>query len=232
MITRMSARARARGKRDQGAMAVEFAIVVPIMVLLVVGLLEFSLVMRDWLGVASAVRLGVRVAAAEPDAGEAICPGPPVICAPNTTPALAQSAADAIQRSGTSMSKDLIDFIWVYQANQWGWPTNAAATSTSSNPTVGAQTQAAALSAGCTTSCVRFRWNPTIDKFVYDGGTWNSRYVVSCTNDSKLQSVGVFMSATHPFLTNMIRSTMTLTDKAVMSFEPRPNPECEWDKHA
>lgn len=222
---------RRAGARDRGAMAVEFAIVVPVLTLLVIAMLEFSMVMRDWLGVSSAVRLGVRVAASAGDAGEAICPGPPVICAPSTTPALAQSAADAIQRSGTSMPKELIDFIWVYQANNSGWPTNAVATAATSNAGAGANNQTTALANGCNTSCVKFRWNDTLGKFVYDSGVWNSAKINMCVNSTLQQQVGVYMQATHPFLTSFIRRNMTLSDKAIMTFEPRQAGRCAVDEH-
>lgn len=196
-----------RGRGERGASAVEFAIVVPVLLLLVFGMLEFAFVLRDYLSVSSSVRVGARVASTGAGAGPGTCPGPPVICVPSGVPALAQAAADAIQQAGTAMPQNLIDNIWVYRANASGFP--GAAT-----------TQTAADAAGCSSDCVVFRWNDTIGRFVYQSGTWDSTTINACINSAQAQSVGVMMRATHPYLTGFFGSTITLRDRAVMKFEP------------
>ena len=84
----------------------EFAIVVPVLFLLVIGMLEFAFVMRDYLAVSSSTRVGARIAATGANAGQGTCPGLPIICVPGNVPALAQDAADAIQQAGTAMPQD------------------------------------------------------------------------------------------------------------------------------
>ncbi len=106
----------------------EFAIVVPVLFLLVIGMLEFAFVMRDYLAVSSSTRVGARIAATGANAGQGTCPGLPIICVPGNVPALAQDAADAIQQAGTAMPQDSIDYILVYKSNDKGYPGSAGNT--------------------------------------------------------------------------------------------------------
>ena len=58
---------------DRGATLVEFAMVMPLILLLVIGILEYGLLFRDWLTVSNAAREGVRVGAALGDDVNADC---------------------------------------------------------------------------------------------------------------------------------------------------------------
>ncbi len=71
-----------RGPRTRGAAAVEAAIVLPVVLLIFVGIVEFGLIFKDALAVSSAVRAGARIAAADP-----------------TNPQLGQDAAAEVSRS-------------------------------------------------------------------------------------------------------------------------------------
>ncbi len=51
-------------RREDGAAAVEFALVLPVLVLLVFGIMEFGMTFRDTLTIASATRTGARTASA------------------------------------------------------------------------------------------------------------------------------------------------------------------------
>ena len=115
---------RTRRRGERGAVAVEAALVTPILFLFVLGIIEMSLLMRDTVAVSSAVRVGGRVASVSAGAGPGVCQASadPPPCSPVTTPALAQAAADAIQRAGSAMPKDQIDYILVYRANSGGYP--------------------------------------------------------------------------------------------------------------
>jgi hypothetical protein len=55
-----------RQSADRGAVAVEAALITPVLVLLVFGMIEFGLALKDWMAVSAAVRGGMRTAAAEP----------------------------------------------------------------------------------------------------------------------------------------------------------------------
>ena len=132
-VERSSTRPRAR--RERGAVAVEAALVTPLLLVLIFGIFEVALLMRDHVAVSSSVRVGGRIASASADAGAGTCPGLPVICAPTSTPAFAQNAADAIQRGGSAMPKDSIDYIYVYKANDKGYPGATGSTAMSAGPT-------------------------------------------------------------------------------------------------
>jgi TadE-like protein len=182
----------ASGRRNEdGAVAVEAALIFPILILLVFGMIEFSLLMRDYVTVNSIVRTGARTASAEP-----------------RVPTFAQDAADAIEKSGSAMPKRNIDFIYIYRANDKGFP------GANGNTTM----------AGCPGSgCVRFTWDDTTGKFrsdFPDAGSWPATTINACQNDPGAMSVGVYMQATHPTLTGLFRSSFRVTDRAVMKFEP------------
>lgn len=200
-------RGRAQLRSDSGAAAVEFAIVSLLLITLVFGIIEFSLLLRDHVSVTSAVRTAARVASSSPGAG----PCTPIngtTCPASRPPALAQAAADAVQRSGTAMPKDSIDELWIYKANAQGLPGTAT--------TIAAAT--------CTTNCVRYRWVDVNDRFTYQSGTWNTSQVNACIGSS--DAVGVYIKSTHRFITGLFGSTVGVFDRAVMQFEPLPNSQC------
>ena len=91
-------------RREDGAVAVEAALVIPILCFLVFGMLEFGFAMRDYASVSSMVRTGARIASTGADHGPGTCETRPERppCTPASSPALAQEAADAIQRSGAA----------------------------------------------------------------------------------------------------------------------------------
>lgn len=217
---------RRRGRRDRGATAVEFSIVVPVLLLLIIGMLEFAFVMRDYLSVSSATRTGVRVASTGASAGPGTCPGPPIVCVPAGVPKLAQAAADAIQQAGLGMPQEYIDYILVYDSNDKGFPGSAG------NTTMPSMTQ---CGVSPYENCVAFRWAPTISRFVYVGGSWDSTTIYACPpsagNPDGPDAVGVFMRATHPYLSRLFGATMTITNRAVMQFEPLPVNQCAPGKH-
>ncbi|MDQ2756624.1 MAG: pilus assembly protein [Actinomycetota bacterium] len=64
-VVRLSRRLSCRD-RTRGAAAVEAAIVLPVVLLLFVGILEFGLIFKDALAISSGVRAGGRIASAEP----------------------------------------------------------------------------------------------------------------------------------------------------------------------
>ena len=55
---------RSRTRGDEGAAAVEFALVSLLLITLFLGIIEFSLILRDKVAVTSAVRAGGRIASA------------------------------------------------------------------------------------------------------------------------------------------------------------------------
>ncbi len=192
-------------------MAVEAALVAPVVLLLIVGIIEMSLLMRDVVSVNNAVRSAARVASAAPGAGPGVCPtgpgAPP--CTPASSPAFAQAAADAVQRAGSAMPQDSITSLIVYDANLEGFPLPEG------NRTL-----------TCSVSCVSFRWNAASNRFVYAGGAWASSSVNACVNSPLQDSVGVALSARHAWVTGLFGDGMTVSERTVMRFEPLTADQC------
>jgi TadE-like protein len=200
---------RKRGER--GAVAVEAAFITPILFVFVLGIIEMSLLMRDTVSTTSAVRVGGRVASVSAGAGPGVCQASadPPPCSPANTPALAQAAADAIQRGGSAMPKERIEYILVYRANTSGYPMPEGNKNLS-----------------CSTSCVKYIWDNGLGKFRYAGGTWISTSVNACVNHADRDSVGVAMVADHPWITGVFGDGVEISERTVMNFEPLPSEQC------
>lgn len=112
MFTRPSpltllARARARRARgEKGAVAIEAAILTPLLLLLIFGIIEFGMLFKDWLAITSSVRAGTRMASAEP-----------------RVTSYAQDAADQVAKEGAALDMGNVQELWVYKAQTSG--TNA-----------------------------------------------------------------------------------------------------------
>ncbi len=211
-------RKRARGER--GAVALEAALTFPILLLILLGIIELTFLMRDHAVVVSDTRLAARIASTGSNAGVGSCPtgagAPP--CVPANVPALAQAAADAVQRAGSAMPVDQIEYLLVYKANSSGYP------GADSNHTM--PTSCAGFS-----SCVMFKWRDTENKFRYNSGSWISSTINACF-PGNLDRVGIALSAKHKTFTGLFGSFLTLNDHAVMNFEPLPAQICASGAHA
>jgi hypothetical protein len=216
MRRRMTAGRPTRPRRgDDGAAAVEFALVSLLLFTILLGIMEFALLMRDNVSVSSAVRTGARIASAEAGAGPASCPtspSPPPPCSPTSAPKLAQDAADAVQRAGSAMPKDQIDEMWIYKSDSSGFPGTATTLATSS----------------CSSNCVKYTWVAANDRFQYASGTWTSTTIGACAGSS--DAVGVIIKAHHNYLFGMFGTSAAVTDRAVMQFEPLPTDSCQASK--
>src|ERR1019366_5676160 len=85
---------------ERGSAAVEAALVTPLVMALLFGIIEMGFLFKDYLAVAGAVRAGVRIASASP-----------------RTPTFAQVAADQVADLGGAMSFSSVQQLWVYKAN-------------------------------------------------------------------------------------------------------------------
>ncbi len=208
---------RSRRRRDaRGAVAVEAALVTPILMIFVFGIIEMSLLMRDHVALSSAVRVGGRTASANAGSGpggvdeSGGCTSP---CTPGNAPKLAQLAANAIQRAGSALPPDTINELWVYKANNQGYP------GASGNTTW-----------VCSTNCVRYTWVKSTDSFRYLSGTWGSTTINACANNNP-DSVGIYMKATHSFISGLFGSGVSIQDHSVFAFEPLPTVTCGAGQH-
>jgi Flp pilus assembly protein TadG len=220
-------RARGRNRREQrGAVAVEAALVTSLLVIpLVLGIIEFSLILRDYVAVSSVVRVGARIASANPGSGPGgVCDTTTVT--PVGTPKFAACAANAIQQAGTAMPQDSIDYIMVYQANKNGYPapTGTAATAIQTNTASTAPSPTSTTPCTPFANCVAYRWLDASNSFAYSSGTWASATVDACPTSA--YNVGVWMHATHQNVTSFFGRTKGMSDKTVMKFEPLSTTSC------
>lgn len=87
-------------RAERGATAVEAALVTPVILLFVFGILEFGLFFKDALSASDATKSGVRIASAHP-----------------RTTSYAQDAADRVQEASAALARRDIEQLWVYKAN-------------------------------------------------------------------------------------------------------------------
>ena len=99
---------RRRTASDRGSVAVEAAIITPIFILILIGVLEFGFAFKDQLAVTSAVRAGARIASAEPRSAT-----------------FAADAAAAVAREGSAVDLTQVDKLWVFKADATGHPVGA-----------------------------------------------------------------------------------------------------------
>lgn len=212
----MATRRRFGARSERGAVVVEAALVTPLLMALVLGIIEMALLMKDDVALTSAVRNGGRIASANleqgaggtNEAGDCVSP-----CSPADTPMFAQLAANAIQSSGTALPKDAIQELWIYRANNKGYP--------------GADN---GVSWTCTTNCVRYKWVPSKDQFRYYSGKWDWQSINACAGTNP-DLVGIYMKARHSFVSGFFGRTVDLDDHAVFSFEPLPTLTCAPNQH-
>jgi hypothetical protein len=203
---------RRGGAGQRGAVAVETALVTPVLLVVLLGVIELPMLIGDYVAVTSAARTGARVAAAEP--GCYPLPGTPC---PATDPApFAKLAAEAVARNGTALAAESIRYVLVYKANTDGYPG-----SLSSMPG----------SCAGVTSCIGYSWNAASGAFVQSSGSWDRRTVNACF-PSNVDSVGVQVVADHEFLSGLLGTTLTMSEHAVMNFEPLKTGSCVSGSHS
>ncbi len=203
-------RRRQAGRADTGAAAVEAAILLPLFFLLIFGILEWGLFMRDSLSVTESSRVGVRTASALPRVDN-----------------FTQTTVDAMAKAGSAIPKSKIDFILVYKANVHGYP------GPDSNTTM----TCAGYSKSCdkfvwNAASGKFVLDPTSPP-----PPWNPKapigtegHVNACptvASGGPPDSVGVYVQADHQWVTQFFGTSRKISARAVLTFEPKQISTCK-----
>jgi hypothetical protein len=195
-------RKRARGQ--QGAVLVEAALVLPIMILVVMGIIEFGFAFASSTTTTGSSRSGARLAAA-------------AYATAGTIPENQQAAADQI---ADTVSADLIGLtsaepvgMLIYRVDK---------TSTEGAP-IGGFPTGDGITTGCTSSCFRYEW--TNGKMTYESGGWSNPDACGM----ELDSIGVYVKAKHNYITGMIGDHVFVDGHTAMRLEPLPSDQCSGD---
>jgi hypothetical protein len=185
---------RRRAERERGAVAVEAALVTPVILLLIFGTVEFGMYFKDSLAVSNAVRAGVRIASAEP-----------------RNAMYATDAADAVAREGSALAMANVQELWVYRAKTDGTPEGGTAAFESCSECVRFEWDAATRKFAEKPSS---GWSPT---------THDACMPTQSGEADKRMSVGVYLRYRHEAVTHLVFDDLSMADHAVMKFEPIPS---------
>ena len=192
MIRRLPPALARHNSTERGTAMVEAAIILPVLMMIVLGIIEFGLQFKDANSVTSATRVGARTASAEPRVST-----------------FAQDAADATEPSLTALPRTSPQELWVYRAGPNGLPcTTATGTCTESN-----------FSGSCT-ACVAYTWNSGTGQWTQASSSWTWSDQNACAGDPGMDAVGVYLKALHNTVSGLFGSTITLTAHTVMKLEP------------
>jgi hypothetical protein len=198
---------RAR-QTERGSVIVEAAIVVPLLIMLTFGAIEYGLAFRDSASIAAATRSGARIASAMPAA--------------NCTPALCGTVnSDGFwdaSRNGVNLAlKDLthsvpIELI-IFQAD----------------PTTGKPIGNTSYEA-CT-NCYIYQWNAATKAFNSTTTNNASSYWTAAEQKTDIcagttDAIGVYIKAKHSFLTGLFGTATTYDHVTVMRLEPAGSDLC------
>ena len=194
-----------RLSRDEGAVLVEFALVLPLITLLLLGVFEYGTAWRETLNLASAVRAASRQAA---NAGTS-----------RAADYLALQSFDSVMGASKNV---VVQKVVVYKT-----------TSANGDPINGGCFTAAAAQSGWFCNIYTGTQVDTIGAsyLTHFGpndtsctGAWDANWCPITRQDLQSQPpdyVGVWAKVTYTSVTKMLPSTVTFTDRAVARIEPR-----------
>ncbi len=195
---------RARRRDDSGAALIEAAIILPVLMVFLLGIIEFGLVYATGATATGASRSGARLAAT------AYAPA-------KTTSTTRRAAADQVAAAVSADLKNLtsadpigmvlyrVDPNATDGAPVGGWPGN--------NDT---------MTGGCTTDCFRYSWSGNPKKMTWTSGDWAAPDACGTTVDN----IGVYVLVKHHYLTGLIGKDKYVGGKTVMRMEPLPTDQC------
>jgi hypothetical protein len=181
---------------------VEAALVLPVIVLLVLGIMEFGLLFTSYSTTTAASRSGARLAAtAYSQAG--------------TSTTAQDTAAEQIALA-TAADLEVLNN---------AEPIGMAIYEVSSSSTDGAPTggfPGPGMTGGCTSNCIRFTWDPSTGTFDRSSGSWTDADACGAVVDS----IGVYVQSEHTYISGLLGATRDVDGHTVMRLEPLPADQC------
>ena len=183
-------------------MLVEAAIIVPIIVLLTFGAIEFGFAFNEQGTTRSATRTAARAASTQSKQSAA---------------ALEAAAVDTLNASAGNLATGQPVEAWVYRA-------------VDVNPVDGVYERPAGncTSTAATADCARYTWDAPNNRFIPAGGDpWTPQERVACAGSTS--RVGVYLVVSHNWLTGLPlngNDGVTLTSNTIMALEPAPPQIC------
>jgi Flp pilus assembly protein TadG len=191
---------RGRGS-ERGATLVEAAFVFPVLAILAFGLIEFGLVLKDYLTVANMTRSGARTAVATGAAATAD-----------------YNILQSISGAGNALGSGNLQYVVVFKATAGSSALPSASCQTGSVTGICNYYTAAQLTLAKTNfgNCVN-NGDATVD------GAWCPvKRVNTLTGNAGAgpDFVGVYIKTVHPYVTKLFGNAITLSDTTVMRIEP------------
>jgi hypothetical protein len=180
---------------------VEAILVLPVLIILILGIIEFGLAFASSSTTTASSRSGARVAAtAYPQASGT-----------TAQTATADQIAAAVSADLKALSNATPLGMTIYKVDP---------TSTEGAPVGGFPGDN--MTGGCSSNCFKYAWNTGTDTMVYSNGGWAAPDACGATVDS----IGVFVQVRHEYLADMFGTTRTVTGHTVMRLEPLPTDQC------
>jgi len=193
---------------------VEAAIILPVLMVFLLGIIEFGLVYATGATATGASRSGARLAAAS------FGPNPKALSLHNVTnTGPADDAAAAVSADLTALTSATPIGVVIYSVDK---------SKTDGQPSGGFPTKTDSMT-GCASKCLRYTWDNTNKKMVYQSGTLTPADFNVCNANpaaNPLGSVGVWVLIRHSYLTKLIGQYNYVEGLTVMRIEPVPSEQC------
>jgi hypothetical protein len=191
-----------RHRGERGAVLIEAIIVIPLMMMITLGIIEYGSAYQQDSAVAAATRAGGRVASAlsKTDFG--------VVTNPKDSGTL---TADAVSSALQSVGSGTPQQLWIYDVAKAG----------SGPPFAG----------GCT-HCVGYGWSSSLKAFdttklLSGSSPWLATSQNACPGGTiPIDQIAVWVQMNHAAVTHMFGGNKALTGKTIMRFEPDVNSDC------
>lgn len=189
------------GSREDGAVALETAVVSMMLIIVLMGIVEASFFFKDWITVSSASRAGARMGASQAKSAS-----------------FATTTADQVTNSISGLPATSLASleVWIYDARF-----NNPSLSTDGLPT-GTALGVVPAANNCTTKCLKYTWSVALSKLVPAStpGSWTSTSQNACIGDALRSHLGVYVKFPHYSPLGFFFQNAPIAESTMMWLEP------------